>query len=169
MAGIYAITGAYIAYTLFAFHPTTIADNGEVDIYKIIFLAVVVLVLSVGTAIFLSVRNADKKGEKVWNSVSRRLVYSMLVPLVTGGVLLLILVNYNLNGLLAPFTLMFYGLALFNAGTYTYPEVKSLGVINIILGLTGAWIIEWGLLLWAIGFGLFHIIYGIYMHYKYER
>ena len=29
--------------------------------------------------------------------------------------------------------------------------------------------VEYGLLLWAAGFGIVHIIYGIYIHFKYER
>ena len=70
---------------------------------------------------------------------------------------------------IAPFTLLFYGLALFAAGKFTYDEVKFLGMIQIALGLLSSCFVEYGLLIWAIGFGIVHIIYGIYIHYRYER
>jgi hypothetical protein len=47
--------------------------------------------------------------------------------------------------------------------------VRIMGVVQIILGLAGVWFIQYGLLIWALGFGVVHIIYGIYIHYKYKR
>jgi len=38
-----------------------------------------------------------------------------------------------------------------------------------LLGLLGATFVGFGVLLWAIGFGLLHIVYGIYIHMKHER
>lgn len=70
---------------------------------------------------------------------------------------------------MAPLTLLFYGLALYNAGKFTYDDVKYLGMIQIGLGLISAWFIEYGLLFWAIGFGVVHIVYGIYIYFRYER
>ncbi|HSM63961.1 MAG TPA: hypothetical protein VK833_08500, partial [Gillisia sp.] len=75
----------------------------------------------------------------------------------------------GLIGLIAPLSLLFCGLALFNAGRYTYKEVKMLGFIQIGLGLVSSCFIEYGLLLWALGFGVIHIVYGLYMNYKYEK
>jgi hypothetical protein len=97
------------------------------------------------------------------------LLVNMAVPLIAGGLLILILISKGLIGLVAPFTLLFYGLALYNGSKFTYEEVRILGVIQIILGLISAIYIEYGLLIWAVGFGIVHIIYGIYIHYKYER
>lgn len=168
MAGIYALTGAYIAYKVFSFTPDPGAGRSN-DLLKVIVLAIVVLILSIGTAVFLSWKKADKSGEKIWNATSRRLLINMAVPLMVGGLLVLILIAKGLIGFIAPFTLLFYGLALYNASKYTYEEVRSLGLIQIGLGLISAWFVEYGLLCWAVGFGLVHIVYGIYMHYRYER
>src|SRR5690606_42010057 len=117
----------------------------------------------------LSSRKAGSKGEKLWNPTSRRLLLSIAVPLVAGGVLLLLMVWHGLTGLLAPLSLIFYGLALYAAGRYTFKEIKTLGLIQVGLGLIAACFVEYGLLLWAVGFGVFHIIYGISMHFNYER
>ena len=81
----------------------------------------------------------------------------------------MILFSKGFYDLLAPASLVFYGLTLINAGKFTYDEVKIVGYVEIVLGLVGLYFVGYGLLLWAIGFGLIHIFYGIYMHYKYEK
>lgn len=172
LAGIYALSGAYIAYAFFQFNPDEIAySNVElpVNLLKVVLLAIIILILTIGTAVFLSRQKANKRGENLWNPTAKRLLISMAVPLVTGGLLILILISQGLIGLIAPFTLLFYGLALYNASRYTYPDLKTLGLIEISLGIIGSYYVEYGLAFWAIGFGLMHIIYGIYLHYKYER
>lgn len=175
MAGIYALAGAWIAYKLFDFNPHEIVDSSTkseaafVGLLKVIFLAVIILVLTLGTAIFLSQKKANKTGEKLWNPTARRLLINMAVPLIVGGLLILVMVSKGLIGLVAPFTLLFYGLALYNASKFTYEEVRSLGLIEIGLGLMGCYFVEYGILFWALGFGVVHIIYGVYMHYRYER
>jgi len=175
MAGIYALAGAYIAYKIYDFHPKEMAyssiDSGGIDpnLVKIFFLALIIFLLAIGTAIFFSYKRSSKRGEKLWNATSKRLLTSMAVPLIVGGILILILVTKGMVGLMAPFTLIFYGLALYNASKFTLEEVKFLGLVQTALGLVSVYYVEYGILFWAIGFGFVHIIYGVYMHYRYER
>jgi hypothetical protein len=173
MAGVYALSGACIAYLVFSFYPNEIAysniETAFPNLLEVIFLAIVILFLAMATAIILSSKRADKRGEKLWNTTARQLLIHMAIPLVAGGLLALIFIAKGLIGLLIPCTLLFYGLALYNAGKFTYSEIKMLGLIQIGLGLTSAYFVEYGLVLWALGFGVIHIIYGIYMHCKYER
>lgn len=168
MAGIYALTGAFIAYRFWGFNPDEIVTISS-NLPQIIFLAITILILAISTAIFLSYKKADQRGEKAWNATSRRMIANMAVPLIAGGIVILILLSKGFIGLIAPLTLLFYGLALYSASTFTYDDVKFLGLIQIILGLISVWFIEYGVLLWAFGFGVVHILYGIYMHYRYER
>jgi len=175
MAGIYALAGAYVAYQVLGFKPGVVDYSTESTalfhspLGQVMLLALLILVLAVGTAIFLSWKKAVKRHEKFYNATARRVMINMAVPLITGGLFILLLIDKGLIELLAPCTLLFYGLALYNAGKFTYNEVKSLGIIQIALGLVSAYMITYGVLFWAIGFGLVHIIYGIYIHYKYER
>jgi hypothetical protein len=170
MAGIYALSGAYIAWKFFDFNPDAIVYCPiKLNILNVILLAIIILILATGTAIFLSYKKAEKKGEKLWNTTSKQLLINMAVPLSTGGLLILILISLGLIGLIAPLTLLFYGLALYNAGKFTYEVVKILGLIEVVLGLAGSYFVEYGLLFWAFGFGIVHIIYGIYIHYRYEK
>jgi hypothetical protein len=92
---------------------------------------------------------------------------NLFIPLVTGGILCLMLLVKGFVGLVAPLTLIFYGLGLVNASKYTLPEVRSLGLVQLALGLLASWFVGYGLLFWTVGFGLVHIVYGLIMHYKY--
>ncbi len=175
MAGFYAIAGAWIAYHFFGFNPDKIfyniieLESESSDLLMIIILSISILILAIGTAILLSYKKAHKRGEKIWNATSRRLVANMAIPLLAGGIFILVLLSNDLIGLLAPSTLLFYGMALFNAGKFTYDEVKLLGIVQMVLGLFSAYFIEYSLIFWSIGFGVVHIVYGIYMYVRYDR
>lgn len=173
MAGIYALAGAYVAYRLFyteeIVYNTISIQQISGSVFKLILLAVIILILAIGTAIFLSYKKSKRNNEVLWNSTARRLVVNMAIPLITGGIFILILIAKGILGLIAPLTLIFYGLALINASKFTFGELRYLGIFEILLGLISTYFIGLGLLFWAVGFGILHIIYGIYMHWRYER
>jgi len=118
--------------------------------------------------ILLTRNKARKTNQKLWDSQSQRLLINLFIPLAVGGILCLILLSKGFIGLIAPLTLVFYGLALINASKYTLSEIRSLGIIEVALGLIGCQFVGYGLILWALGFGILHIIYGIVMHVKYD-
>ncbi|RYY33240.1 MAG: hypothetical protein EOP46_16985, partial [Sphingobacteriaceae bacterium] len=89
-------------------------------------------------------------------------------PLITGGLLIAIFITRGYLGIVAPASLIFYGLALVAASNYTFGVVKYLGILQIALGLIAALLPGYGLLFWALGFGVLHIIYGSIMYYKYD-
>lgn len=175
MAGIYALAGAYVAYRVFYFNTEGIIYNTisrqEIsgNVFKLILLAVIVMLLAIGTAIFLSHKKAHRTNEALWNSTARRLLMNMAIPLITGGIFILILISKGMLDLMAPLSLIFYGLALINASKFTFDELRYLGLLEILLGLVSSYFIGVGLLFWAIGFGILHIIYGIYLHWRYEK
>jgi hypothetical protein len=169
IAGFFALTGAYIAYAVLDFNPDAINYQPVMGMQPVIFLGIVIWALAAVFATLLSYNQAKHKQERLWNATTRRLLYNLAVPFLAGGMLILILMAKNLAGLVAPVSLVFYGLALYNASKYTFEEVRIMGVVQIILGLAGAWFVQYSLLIWALGFGIVHIIYGIYMHFKYKR
>lgn len=175
LAGLYALVGSIIAWRVLEFDPQAIFDSttGILGIPAALLptlgLACIVLFFAAGTATLLSQRKARKNKERLWNPVTKSMIYNLLIPLVTGGLLILIYLSRGMVEILAPFTLIFYGIALYNSGKFTYREIKSLGLIQLTLGVLAAWQPAYGLLYWALGFGFAHIIYGIYMHYRYDR
>ncbi len=129
----------------------------------------VVLIIAIGFGIVFTARNARKKGMPVWSSSGRRMVINLFVPLAAGGMFCLALLYHGIIYLIAPVTLIFYGLALFNAGKYTIKDIRYLGIAQIALGILASLMVRYGLVFWAIGFGMLHIIYGLTMYFKYER
>lgn len=172
IAGILALIGAALAYyTIFInndYYSYRVAILDLNTTVTLIAIASSVLILSLSFGIFLSWRKAKKNNHNIWDNQSRRLIINLMIPLVTGGLLCLILISKGFIGLVAPLTLVFYGLGLINASKYTLTEVRSLGIAEVTLGLIAC---QWegsGLIFWAIGFGALHIIYGIIMHVKYD-
>ena len=170
MAGIYALIGAGIAYKLIYVDEIKSDYMGYNDLtIQLFFIAFTVLLLSVGTGIWLTIRKAGRKGQSVWNQSSKLLLKNGAVPLLTGGCFVLLLLLQGYFGIIAPGCLIFYGLALFAASQYTFGDVKWLGLCEIVLGLMAALLPGYGLFFWALGFGVLHILYGTVMHFKYDR
>jgi hypothetical protein len=131
--------------------------------------AILVLGFALLGAGFFSQRKAVKTGQDIWNNSTKHLLINLMIPLVSGGIFIIILLARNILELVAPAMLIFYGLSLVNAGKFTLGEIHSLGLTEIVLGLLACVFINFGLLFWAVGFGLMHIIYGTIMYYRYDR
>lgn len=131
--------------------------------------AAIVLVVALLGAFWFTWRRSRNTGQHPWDTSARRLMWNMLVPLSVGGIFCLALFYYGLPGLVPPATLVFYGLALFNASKYTLDEVRWLGVSELILGTIAIFWLEAGLMFWALGFGVLHIFYGALMYHRHER
>lgn len=174
LAGIYALVGAFLAHHIL--HDIKIIENPLkrffviFDTVNTLFLiALSVILLSIITGIVLTVRKAKKNKARIWDGSSKRLVINFLIPIVTGGLFCLVLIDKQFFGLIAPATLIFYGLGCINASKYTLGDIRYLGLINVVLGLVATQFVGYGLYFWALGFGVMHIVYGTLMHYKYDR
>lgn len=174
LAGTYALIGAFIAWKL-AYTTDEMIFGGQTvrnvwaNLEYLILDAFGVLFLTVITGIYLTRKKAQKQGIKHWDNIAQKLLINLIIPLGTGGILVLVLYNNGIIGLIAPTTLIFYGLGLINASHFTYKDIRYLGLIEILLGLIACFFVGYGLLIWAFGFGLLHIIYGSLMYFKYDK
>lgn len=174
MAGIYALIGAYLAHKIVFFNDLSF-DARKVYLLEnnvmlqLVMIATTVLVFSIITGIYLTIKQANKKAERIWNPVSKKLLVNMAIPLVAGGLFILILLVKGQFGILASASLLFYGLALVSASHFTFTDIKWLGFCEIILGLLALAFQGYGILFWAFGFGFLHIVYGSIMHFKYKQ
>lgn len=181
VAGVSALLGAGVAYnrlSQLSQDPLNLYESSGgnilVDVsndtaveFAIIALAVLFSALFFG--FLLTSKKAKKNGQDIWGKTSRRLLINMAIPLVTGGLFCIALIHHGNLGLLAPTMLLFYGVALINGSKYTLRDIRALGFVEIALGLLSAFFIGKGLLFWAIGFGVMHIIYGLIMYFKYDK
>ncbi len=148
----------------------TLASHAIPDSYWFLFeIMLIVLLLSLSAATWLSWKRARKAGLPIWDATAKRMLINLGIPLLAGGLYCLSLLYQGLAAFVVPSTLIFYGLALVHASKYTRDDIRYLGLLEIICGLFANFFIAYSLLLWAFGFGILHIIYGILMYIKYER
>ena len=169
LAGVYALVGALAAYYYLYLDPRAQTSEGANTVSFVFADAAIVLVLAVGTGIFLTTRKAKKDGSSLFDAAAKRLIINLCIPLIAGGVFCLGLVSHGDWLFVAPAMLMFYGLSLINASKYTRDDVRSLGLAELVLGMVSLLALDYGLLFWALGFGVLHIAYGTYMYLKYEK
>jgi len=177
--GVIAMAGVAVAYTLLGLdinepgYYNFSASQNIVEVteaYTFLFTDfMVMLILSLITGIYFAVRNAKKQGLPVWDATASRLLINMMIPLAAGGIYCLILFYHGHLALMAPATLIFYGLALINASKYAINDIRYLGIIEVAVGLIASLFVDYGLLFWAFGFGLLHMVYGIKIYFKHER
>ncbi|MCU0444804.1 MAG: hypothetical protein MUE85_07780 [Microscillaceae bacterium] len=175
-AGFFALIGALVAYFYLeydlSFQKSIYDANLSIRTEKLIFLLVdagLVLILALSFGAYFTYRKARRLGLNMIDKTAYRLAENLLIPLVVGGIFCLVLIFRGQIGLVAPSTLIFYGLALLNGSKYTLDDVRGLGIMEIVLGLLALLFVGYGLIFWAIGFGVLHIWYGTKMYLKYEK
>ena len=179
-AGFWALAGAAAAYAYLGVSPLDSkqvyyqqamqANKWGLDYISFFLLdAGLVLILALGSGIFFTTRKARQKKQPIWGPLTRRLLLNLAIPLLTGGIFCIGLAFHGMMGLIAPATLVFYGLSLINASKYTFNDIRYLGVAEVFLGLIALFIPGYGLEFWCLGFGLLHIVYGTALYFKYER
>lgn len=176
-AGLFAIAGAIAAKMIIkgpvinAWGYSKAISQTESEGKTIVLLlltAGVVLILAISSALFFSYRKARKSGHKIWTPVSKRLLINLSIPLAAGGLLILLTLGQLNGSIIAALTLIFYGLALVNAGKFTFSEIYWLGIMEIVTGLLCLAIPGYAFIFWIAGFGLLHIGYGAFMYFKYK-
>lgn len=175
-AGVFALIGAWVAYkwifeyyTRYENRPGYNAGDFHDLVWDLVILAMIILAAALLSALYFTWRKAKRNGLPIWDHTSRKLLVNLFIPLLAGGIFVFGLLRYNEWRFIAPACLIFYGLALVNASKYTLSDIRYVGMIEIVLGLTNMWWIGYGLHFWAIGFGIVHILYGALMWWKYDR
>ncbi|MEN2400418.1 hypothetical protein GKZ90_0011555 [Flavobacterium sp. MC2016-06] len=172
-AGLSALIGGLYVYQLFKsngieyFTEEHILLSGNL-VSELISTAFVILFFALVFGIFFTIRKSKKYNLPVWTSVTKKMLITLAIPLFIGGIFCMALIYHQNYGLIAPATLIFYGLALINVEKYTFSDVKYLGFCELILGCISLFFIGYGLIFWILGFGILHILYGLVMFKKYK-
>lgn len=175
-AGFWALVGAWMANNKIVAYESRY-QQGEgysrqaFDVFRLqlLLLAAAVLALALLSAFYFTWRKTRRDNVPLWDHTSQQLAWNMIIPLAGGGLFVLALLQNAVWYFVAPACLVFYGLALVNASKYTLSDIRYLGISEIILGLIATQYLNKGLLFWALGFGVLHIVYGFIMWWKNER
>ncbi|WP_304197358.1 hypothetical protein [Flavobacterium alvei] len=172
-AGLSALIGGLYAYQLVDrvdgeyFYANSISYKEDL-ISQLFFIAMLILFFALSFGIFFTIRKSRKYNLPIWTVATKKMLVNLAIPLLVGGVFCLALLYHGFFVLLAPTTLLFYGLALINAEKYTFSDIKYLGFCELILGCISLFYVGSGLVFWIIGFGVLHILYGLIVFKKYK-
>lgn len=172
-AGLSALLGGVYVCQLFKVNGIEyFEDNHQLYstslITELILTAFVILFFALAFGIFFTVRKSKKLNLPIWTSATKNMLFNLAIPLIAGAVFCFALVYHQMFILVAPSTLIFYGLALLNAEKYTYSDIKYLGFSEVILGSIALFFVGYGLVFWILGFGILHIFYGLLLFKKYK-
>lgn len=162
--GIYACIAAWIAYYILGSSDRLfmLEVNTPARLRLLFISAILLILLSIVTVVGMCRHTARKNNRQLQlDRTARRLLWNFFLPLVVGGILCLSLIWQQHYGLTSSIMLIFYGISLINASNYTYSNTRYLGYAELILGLADSFIEGYALLFWVVGFGVFHIIYGL--------
>ncbi len=177
IAGVVGLAGAWIAhlvikannpYTDWYLKPLAGGEAGNGTVLELFGAMAIVLLVAFSAAVVFSSRKAKKSGVNAWTPVTRRMLVSLLVPLAAGGLFVLFTVKTVPANVTAASTLIFYGVAMMSAGKFTFGEIHWLGALEVVTGLVCILLPQWTIVIWAAGFGVIHICYGLFMHLRYK-
>ena len=170
VTGVIALLGAAYAYNYlgtsgFDYEGRSL-HTVEDKVTHLIIVALLVLVSAIFFGGLFTWRNIKKSGQPFWTMATKKLLFNFCIPLALGGLFCIGLIIHQYYILLAPMMLFVYGAALFSAEKYTLKLVRFFGISEMLLGLVALFFPGHGLLFWALGFGVLHIVYGILMYKK---
>ena len=119
-----------------------------------------------------------RQGMPFWSPIKRRILMTILAPFICGvGLTAAIMYRWYIGegpnqwGLIPALWMTFYGVALWQVGSFSIGELRAMAVAFILAGLLTAWRYQYAIPgaepgtapYWTLGvtFGGFHIVYGV--------
>jgi hypothetical protein len=166
MAGVYALIGAYLAHD---YASSEYFINNPTDQFRFLVIGVSVMAAALITGAILTYPKAKKNNQSMFDRTALRMVVNIGFPMVVGFFVWIAFALQGAEKFSAGVFLIFYGLGLINGSKYTLNDIRVFGVVSVVLGVLALFFTHYGLYIWAAGFGLGHIVYGLYMWVRYER
>lgn len=168
LVGVYALLGAWRAFLLLQ-SSLVVEEPRSYLIAKLVVLAKMILGASLITVLVLSWLKSKKTHATFFSQVTYRTFFHFFLPLSVGGMFCIALIVSHNYVVIAPVMLLFYGVSLVNVSKFAHKSLLVLGCVEMILGIVSAFLPGQGLWFWTIGFGIIHIIYGVYFYFVVER
>lgn len=165
LVGLYGLTGCYFIQFLLKNYSNGDSWVGFLPITYLEYLIMLVAGLMIFLALLTSFRGAKRRAKKsdqvFWNSATRKNLLLFSIPLILGFFLCLYLYTIG-NIMWTPgVTLISYGLACMLLSYRLTGPYLVFGLLQLLLGVLALNLIKYTVLLWGVGFGVLHLIYGI--------
>jgi hypothetical protein len=164
-AGLLALAGCGVTYWI----------SNNIDYYKDqnIWYTVTwisVFIAAISQDFLLARRKAGRYGQSIWSPASVQVIKAAIPGVFLALVLSVHSVIIGDLEVIPAIWSLGYGAAICAAGRFSVPEVRVFGVIQLMSGAIGLFILQdWVLSLYFLGltFGVYHIIYGLWLMRKY--
>lgn len=147
----------------------------EVDTGVLVF-AIIIFVFtflaSYITVLYMSRRRAKRKGLKIeLDTAAKQLLRSFFIVMAVGGLFCLTPITNGHWEMVPGFMLAFYGLALvvISPMAFKISITKYFGFLQIAAGLAALTLPQYGMMFWTLGFCVFHLIWGVWFHFVFDR
>ena len=182
IAGLLATIGGFLIYSdlefflhegkFIGYSSLIESEAGSEDFQRkiklLLFVGAIIFSCSVLIFYVAGLKKSKKQQMDFWNPSMIRALKSLFVPVLAGGIFSIILIKHGFVGMVAPGTLIFYGLGLINSSKYTYGEIEVLGYVQLLLGLIASFFMGFGLVFWVVGFGFCHVVFGIIFYLRHD-
>lgn len=122
--------------------------------------AAVIGVLCAGVANASKARRLDLP---LWSGSFRKVAWVMTPVFTAGALLTFALVNAGARHLLPGTWLALYGAGVTAGGTFSLRAVRWMGLVIVVLGGLALFSPQQGIVFLAAGFGVLHILFGLYL------
>ena len=156
-AGLVSIVGCLVTQAM-----------GKVDDRPIEFIVTwaIVILVAVGADYLLTKRRAAEVGKRVLSRLGRQMVIAAIPGLGSGSLLTFYFMQHKMLANIFPVWMLAYGIAVCATGLFSQREVSALGAAFLVAGAFSLLLPVSGLLMMAITFGGFHIVYALVMSKK---
>ena len=138
----------------------------------IVFHLAATFIASCITVWIMSKHRAKRKGIKFkLDPGAKQLLRTFFTVMIVGGLFCLSCFGNGHWELIFGYMLAFYGLALVVISPMAFRKsiTQYFGYLQIAVGLAALVFPQYGMMFWAIGFCVFHLIWGIWFHFVFER
>ena len=147
--GVVGLVGAFLAWRA-----------GVPEKLSVWLPAALVGVVCAGIANAAKARRLDMP---LWSGSFRKVAWVMVPALAAGALLTIALVDAGARHLLPGTWLALYCTGVTAGGTFSLRAVRWMGVALVVLGGLALWMPQQGIVFLAAGFGVMHILFGIYL------
>lgn len=173
LLGIYGLFSVYVINILTSTYGDGFDGSSQLPIalleIAITIFTIVIVLISLITLWIRAKRNAKKHHEKLWSSFSKKIRFHTLIPLLLFLIILIFTANKGYYSSITPLALFLYGIFLLNLSRFSSKSLKYLALAELILAITAYFIYDKEMVFLGLGYGIFHIIYGIFTFAKSKK
>lgn len=161
-AGVYALLGLLLGKLMFSNYINSAMGLNVLPInffqFLLFGLAVITLLITLITSLILVKRS--KQG------LSFKKRFNLLIPCFIGLLIIFFLITGDYSHLIAPVSMLLYGLILLNLNRFVTSRLLRLGVTILIIGIAAFFLNKWHWELLVLVFGILPISFGILIRLK---